>query len=273
MRKILLLTVLLMFVSMSNVFASDEVKVFVRDVTDTRSMSSSRFHLDVNFIGEIAQEAIGITNISIKKAVDDSGRDLRKDSQGNNFRESRGNIIQTRISLESPRRSSQSIEVVSGVVEFYVPKNDKNSNIEVESFMTLLGQPIESDILKENNIELIVLTKDEYQEYNKTQADAKDAGGKMAEGFAQIFGNMFGGSSSDYDLFIAIKDPSKRLIKIQLCDKDGGEIDDQGTSWGTDYIKYRMKNLPDAEAKMIVYIKTSDSLVKKDFTIKNIPLP
>ena len=143
MRHIIFFCIFFMTMSTASLFAADDVRVFVSEVTDKRSTGySSECKVKLNFFGDIIENARGIKSIQLKKAIDNTGRDIQGSKDNTDYEKKRDdeNKIEETISLKNPSRNATAIKELSGEVELYIPKRDKNFIVRVKSFMKHLGE-------------------------------------------------------------------------------------------------------------------------------------
>jgi len=264
-------------------FAADDVRIFVNEVTDNRSTGySSGCNVKLSFFGDIIESARGIKSIQLKKAIDNTGRDIKcsKDKIGYEKKRDDENKIEVPVNLKNPSRNATAIKELSGVAELYIPKRDRDSIVRIKNFMKHLGEPIVSPILKNSKIEVIIFTKEEYEEYKrKKEEEAKDKEAEqikegLSEAFEGFFGGFFGGSTDEKNsLVFLINDPEERFLEFSFLDSEGEQIKTEGCTWTSDYRKYNFSELPPDDAELLIYISTPKSIKKVEFKLTDITLP
>ncbi len=257
------------------------MRLQIGNLVDDRKTGSSFSRLEVELIlsGEIVDQAKDIRGMTVTKAVDNTGQDLMTEDTsqsggGMQYRSERtgekANEIKRDIRLKNPSRAATAIQELSGVAEMHVPGKDPGAKVLVKNFSQSTGKPLLSDALKKAKIEVIVLTKTQYEEKKKAEQEAEEQNG----GGSSFFGDD---SLQDNDLLFQIKDPEKRFVAVELLDSNGQPLQAAGHS-SSSYSESSTHTLSfdralPANAQLAIYIETPASVVKVPFGLNNITLP
>ena len=205
----------------------------------------------------------------VKTAVDDTGCDLvdheKEIKEFNGLNSGQNNWLQ--LKLKNPARKAGTIKELSGEVELYVPKNDPESILSVESFQKVCGKPIEAAVLTEAGIKIIAYTKEQSDAIRAKKVDDPEA-------FEDMSHLSMGAQNA---ITLRIHDPNLKLIGIVFQNADGKKILSNGGGCGfKDNRQLKIctfnSQLPE-NARIVIYIATSKSVIKAPFSLLNVVLP
>jgi hypothetical protein len=228
--------------------------------------------------------------VSLKKAVDESGRDLLPEQKNEeDFRKSSGSGgPDLKISLKNPARGASAIKEVSGDVELFAPSRDPAATVVVDRLVSRMDKSVDSAALKAQKIGVRLVSPKVYRadakkreaemdaemekhkdQINKEAGDDKTAEALMAlvKGFAGMLNEV-----GDYDVILQIQDEQGKILDVEVVGKSG-VIDTRGSmsSGGLKILQFSEK-LP-ADAKLRFLLKTKKSLLSTPFSLTNVPLP
>jgi hypothetical protein len=228
--------------------------------------------------------------VSLKKAVDESGRDLLPEQKNEeDFRKSSGSGgPDLKISLKNPARGASAIKEVSGDVELFAPSRDPAATVVVERLVSRMDKSVDSAALKAQKIGVRLVSPKVYRadakkreaemdaemekhkdQINKEAGDDKTAEALMAlvKGFAGMLNEV-----GDYDVILQIQDEQGKILDVEVVGKSG-VIDTRGSmsSGGLKILQFSEK-LP-ADAKLRFLLKTKKAVLSTPFTLTNVPLP
>jgi len=282
MKKLFLTFLCCLFAAV--VYAED-IRVSVGEVKDTRTTGQffAELELKLKIMGDIMADAKGL-KVRITKAIDDTGRNLLKDEEDKaDFTKPDGyNIGQAEIAvkLKNPARKAAVIKELLGEISIFVPKNDPGATATVTHFMVMTGKPLNNAALKAAQVEVIVLTKNQYDEIKeKKKQEVKEKEGELAKEFGeamvQAFGSLFGGMMEigENSVILSVKDPESKVAAIEFMDKGGKKINSNSSMKMTDVSVFGFENPMPQDAEMTLFIVTPKSLIKTLFTLRDIALP
>jgi hypothetical protein len=228
--------------------------------------------------------------VSLKKAVDESGRDLLPEQKNEeDFRKSSGSGgPDLKISLKNPARGASAIKEVSGDVELFAPSRDPAATVVVDRLVSRMDKSVDSAALKAQKIGVRLVSPKVYRadakkreaemdaemekhkdQINKEAGDDKTAEALMAlvKGFAGMLNEV-----GDYDVILQIQDEQGKILDVEVVGKSG-VIDTRGSmsSGGLKILQFSEK-LP-ADAKLRFLLKTKKAVLSTPFTLTNVPLP
>jgi hypothetical protein len=251
------------------------------EVTDRRRNDGNFSSLEIELkLGGEGLEAVQGARAVVRKAVDDTGRNLLQENrQSNDFQKPSGETPGLKIELKNPARRAGSLKEVSGQVELFVPDRDAASTVKVEKFLSRLDRPIASPALKAAGAQVMVVSRKMYdeekrkdEERRKKEAEGAGIAGAMAQAFGALFSGMFG-EIGENDLLIKVDDENKKVFAIEAADASGKKIDNRGTMQTSGFwiLSYGEKLPPDATLK--IYLMTPKALVSTPFALKDVTLP
>jgi hypothetical protein len=254
MRKWCLFIAAFLLVFVEYASAGEGVRILVSSVKDTRSMDSffSKCEVELNLMGDKISEADAIRVLNLTTAVDDTGRDLinpEEFPQDMEFKSSGRSGVKKTVELNNPSRRAQEIERLAGTLELYSPSVDKDAVLTIDGFMKRTGSVLENEKLKKAGLSILIMTKDQYDEFRKQQEEEqkKDTSknddsekddeqlGAIGKAFADLFKGMFGGFGTQMDgnsLKILVEDPESRLVEMKFQDEQGKDL--QRNWWSGD---------------------------------------
>jgi hypothetical protein len=282
MRRLLLICIIGLFAASG--YASD-VRVSVSEVKDSRTTGQffSEMELKLKVMGDIIADAKGL-KLKITKAFDDTGRNLLKDEEDKTdfTRPDEYNIGQAEvgIKLKNPARKAMVIKELNGEISVLVPKNDPGATAVINNFMTAAGKPLNNEALRAAQVEVIVLTKSQYDEIKeKKKQEVKEKEGALAKEFGeamvQALGSLFGGMMEigENSVILSVKDPGSKVAAIEFMDRDEKKINSNSSMKMADVSVFEFEKPLPQDAQLAIFIVTSGALVKTPFTLRDIALP
>jgi hypothetical protein len=251
------------------------------DVTDRRRNDGSFSNLEIELkLAGDGLEAVQGARAVVRKAVDDTGRNLLQENrQSNDFQKPTGETPALKIELKNPARRAGTLKEVSGQVELFVPERDAASTVRAEKFLSRVDRPIASPALKAAGAQVMVVSRKMYdeekrkdEERRKKEAEGAGIAGAMAQAFGALFSGMFG-EIGENDLLIKVDDENKKVFAIEAADASGKKIENRGTMQTSGFwiLSYGEKLPPDATLK--IYLMTPKALVTAPFALKDVTLP
>ena len=271
--------------------AGQDLRVTAGTIEDRRTTGKffGGLEIELKLTGDDLADAKA-ARVLLKKAVDESGRDLLPEKKGDeDFQKSSGSSgPNLKVNLKNPARGAGAIKEVSGDVELYAPSRDPAATVVVERLTSRMDKPVTSPALKAQNIAVRLVSPNVYRadakkreaemdaEMEKHKEEVKKEAGddKTAEalmGLVKAFSGMMN-DVGDNDVILQIEDEGGKLQDVEVVGKSG-VIDTRGSmsSGGLKILQYSEKLPPDAKLRFL--LKTKKSLLKTPFTLTSVPLP
>lgn len=261
----------------------------VVSIGDVRGGDSSRLEIELE-LPDVPASDVAAARLRVRKAVDDTGRDLLPEEEGKGRLEplqregttgpdNKPVSAVVPMKLRNPARRAKSLTEVSGEIELYVPGRDPNAVAIIPAIGTRTGKQLESPALTASGVRIEMLTEEQLQDEKKRQAekrkeDAKKHGvlGEMLEPLASAFLQAFF-TPGPGDVIFSVEDPEGRLVQMTLRDASGvdqttGRMQQQGLT-----VLSSSRRGPGPDWSLEVCLKTPKSQVLRSFTLKGVPLP
>jgi len=271
--------------------AGQDLRVTAGTIEDRRTTGKffGGLEIELKLTGDDLADAKA-ARVLLKKAVDESGRDLLPEKKGDeDFQKSSGSSgPNLKVNLKNPARGAGAIKEVSGDVELYAPSRDPAATVVVERLTSRMDKPVASPALKAQKIAVRLVSPNVYRadakkreaemdaEMEKHKDEVKKEAGddKTAEalmGLVKAFSGMMN-DVGDNDVILQIEDEGGKLQDVEVVGKSG-VIDTRGSmsSGGLKILQYSEKLPPDAKLRFL--LKTKKSLLKTPFTLTSVPLP
>jgi hypothetical protein len=271
--------------------AGQDLRVTAGTIEDRRTTGKffGGLEIELKLTGDDLADAKA-ARVLLKKAVDESGRDLLPEKRGDeDFQKSSGSSgPNLKVNLKNPARGAGAIKEVSGDVELYAPSRDPAATVVVERLTSRMDKPVASPALKAQKIAVRLVSPNVYRadakkreaemdaEMEKHKDEVKKEAGddKTAEalmGLVKAFSGMMN-DVGDNDVILQIEDEGGKLQDVEVVGKSG-VIDTRGSmsSGGLKILQYSEKLPPDAKLRFL--LKTKKSLLKTPFTLTSVPLP
>lgn len=226
--------------------------------------------------------------ILLKKAVDETGRDLLPEKKPDEDFKSVGSS-ELKLSLKNPARGASQIKEIAGEVQLFVPTRDPAAVVTVDRLLSRMDKPIDPPGLKAQKISVRLVSPKAHraaakkreaefekemekhrEEMKKEAGDDKTAEALMAlvKGFSGMMNEV-----GDNDVILEIEDEQKKLLDVSVVRANGETIDTRGSmsSGGLKILQFGEKLPPDAKLKFL--LQTRKSIVSAPFTLANVPLP
>ena len=257
------------------------VTVTAGDITDRRRNDNlfTGLEVELKLAGEAAGGVRGARAV-VQKAVDDTGRNLLKESEKTpDFEKSSGDAPPAlKLDLRNPARRATKIQA-SGQVELFLPARDSASTAKVDKFQAGMDRPITAAPLKAAGAEVTVVSRKTYDaekkkddERKKKEAESAGIAGAMVSVFSGLFEGLWG-DIGENDVLIKVDDKAKKVFGVDVFDAAEKKIDDNGSmSVGSFRILKFAEKLP-ADASLRIYLMTPKSLVTAPFSLKDVALP
>ena len=281
----------LALLALSGLAAGQDLRVTAGTIEDRRTTGKffGGLEIELKLTGDDLADARA-ARVLLKKAVDESGRDLLPEKKGDeDFQKSSGSSgPDLKVNLKNPARVAVAIKEVSGDVELYAPSRDPAATVVVERLTSRMDKPVVSTALKAQKIAVRLVSPNVYRadakkreaemdaEMEKHKEEVKKEAGddKTAEalmGLVKAFSGMMN-DVGDNDVILQIEDEGGKLQDVEVVGKSG-VIDTRGSmsSGGLKILQYSEKLPPDAKLRFL--LKTKKSLLKTPFTLTNVPLP
>jgi hypothetical protein len=269
--------------------AAQDLRVSAGTIEDRRT--TGRFfaglEIELKLTGDDLADAKS-ARILVKKAVDETGRDLLPERKADEDFKSIGSS-ELKLSLKNPARGASAVKGIAGEVQLFVPTRDPAAVVTIDRVLSRMDKPIDSPGLKVQQIAVRVVSpkvhraaaKKREAEFEKEVEKHKDemkkeAGDdKTAEALIALVKGFSGmmNEVSDNDLILEIEDEHKRILDVSVVGPKGDTIDTRGSmsSGGLRIFQFSEK-LP-AEAKLKLLLQTRKSIVSAPFSLTNVPLP
>lgn len=260
------------------------IRASVGEVTDNRTTGSfnSECKIELKFTGDAAADASTVRKVTVKKAVDELGRDLipkeSDDSWSSSSSGHHGGALKYDLKLRNPSRNAAVIKLVEGEVELFNPTPANGGVLVLKDILKHPAEPVQNPVLKKFGIELMYLTKESYEAKKKQlEQQQKDASGDALSGaFGDLFKGMFGGmmsSDSKNSLKLYIKDPQKRVVEVEFQDANGKALK-RRSSWTSNEMRsLDFDAAPPADTQLLIQLATPEATQTFPFKVENIPLP
>jgi hypothetical protein len=278
MRTRIYTKLILLIFTLQLIISAQDIKIKVGEVKDSRTTGEffAGLEIELKFFGDDLDNAKSMRCI-ITKAIDETERNLIKEEEEPQFtdadKDNPGRMDIT-IKLKNPSRKSLTVKELAGEVEMYIPKNDPNAIVTLKNFTSQPGKSVVHNGLKENNIKLSILTTDQYESIKKKQKSEADTSGILGQ-MVSALSNLFGGFSEPgkNSIILQLTDPEARIINFDFMDQSGKIINSQGSTSSGDIHVYDFEKLMPKNAQLKLYLKTSSSIKKVPFILKDIDLP
>lgn len=278
MKRIMIVTFLLL----SGVAAyGADILVSPGDVTDSRTTGKffAKLEVKLKVMGDMIADAKGL-KVKITRAVDDTGRNLIKDAQDSkDFTkpDDQGGQAELTVELKNPSRKASVIRELSGEVTVYAPGNDPKATATIRKFMTMTGKPLSDPGLSAAQVEITVMTKEQFEKIKAAQEkEVKDQASKeFGQAIAQAFGSLFGGfmDVNENSVILSVKDPQSRVVGIEFFTETGEQVRNNGSmSMGSERVYQFDRPMPE-NARMLIFLITPKALIKAPVTLRDIALP
>ena len=268
--------------------ASNDVHVTVDNVTDMRSSRNMtpRCSLQLIFSGGDVADAYGIREIRITTAVDDTGHDLRVDSeqekahrriyqsngftyQGNAFTPQTGRSVE----LVSPARDAHSIKLLEGEADFLFPTPENGGLVIAKNFLTHPGEPLNDPLLKKWNVNITYSGKDGSEiNTNDTPPRAVPAVPMLPTQMPRRL-PFRRDSGQGIGLRFSVDDPDHRLADMVFMDAYGRQVWAGLNTFGDSSRAYQFQKEIPSTLRLYIYLAAPDAIKTVPFTIENIELP
>lgn len=121
-------------------------------------------------MGDVLADATSLRCV-VDKAVDDTGKDVRNKfvTRFEDCRSNQENIATFFLHLGKPAPKALFVKEFSGTAEIFVPNRDASSRIVLDEFRAYAGKPLQAPALKTTNLEIVILTKKQYDDRKKQE--------------------------------------------------------------------------------------------------------
>jgi len=267
---------------------TNDIRVVVDNVMDMRATGNSlpRCQVQLSFSGADVADAFEIHDVRIMAAVDDTGRDLRVDSEQEKARRrlfpsnaytSPGNAYAPQtahtVELVSPARDARTIKVLEGEADLLFPTPENGGLVIIKNFMAHPGDAFSDPLLKRSNVTIAYLGKEgsEANTSNKTvQAIPALPPGPTQMPRRIPFGKRPGPGKG---LQFSVDDPDHRLADMVFMDSYGRQIWVGMSSVGNGSRTYQFQSEISSNLQLRVYLATPEAIKTVPFKIENIALP
>ena len=267
--------------------ASNDVQVTVESVSDMRSTGNSapRCNVQLRFSGGNVADAYGIRNVRVTSAVDDTGRDLRVDSEQERVRMrfSQGSMYAPQwngfaqqsthaVELMSPSRNAHSIKILEGEAELLFPTPENGGLIVMKDFLSHPGEALSDPSLKKSNVTITYVGKD--GDETNTSIRTLHGDSSVPQDPSQMPRRLpFRRSGQMKGLQFSIDDPDHRLVDMVFVDAYGRQVGGGMNSFGPNSRTYQFQNELPSNLQLHIFLAAPDAIKTVPFKIENIDLP
>jgi hypothetical protein len=261
--------------------------VKVTSVVDRRRNDGFFNRLEVVLeLSDLKAADVAAARAVAKVAVDDTGKSLVNEKEEASFESAGGGFFgggaeaaaTTRLSLKNPARKASALREVSGEVEVLIPSRDPTSVAVIDGFLAKSGTFLAHPSLKANQVELAVVTREQWEDEKKRAAErkgqeAKKQGlvGEMLDGIVEAFTSAFATPDEDA-VILKVKDPLSRIHEMKLV--DGGEAKPTMRQGRDEYVFLSAFGVePGPQTGLRVFLKTPKSFQKIAFRLTDLALP
>jgi hypothetical protein len=268
---------------------AQDLRVSAGTIEDRRTTGRffASLEIELKLTGDDLSDAKS-ARILLKKAVDETGRNLLPDSKPDQDFKSI-NSSELKLSLKNPARGAAAVKEIAGQIELFVPARDPAATVTVDRVLSRMDKAVDSPALKSQKIALRVVSPNAHraaakkrdaelekemakhkEEMKKEAGDDKTAEALMAlvKGFSGMMNEV-----GDNDLILEIEDPDKKVLDVSVVGPKGDTIDTNGSmSSGSLRILQFHEKLP-ADAKLRLLLQTRKSIVSAPFSLTSVPLP
>jgi hypothetical protein len=284
-------TLLFLLVFSCRYVSSQEIKILVEDVREERrsgfNKSRSLLELQIRVNGINVDDFNQIRILNITKAIDDKGNSLKrlKDLLYDGKFKSDNKLS---IRLEAPSRESTKLELLEGVIECFVPSENKNSKVVINNLLekynqNLLQMVSNSKLTLINRERLRNLKEKDSEEYNKKIEEIKKIGdlGEEAETNLDRFKSLF----DDFSKFDDLKDKKSlafyfegdrdEIVDIIVYNDTGQKMNTGSTRYGSKKMKMivKLRKEPQINWRIEILLRNKESVKELKFSVADIFLP
>ena len=267
-----------------------DARVMFTEVKDTRTTGQFfvKCEVELKIMGRAVAKAMGVRDVKVTYAVDDTGVILVNKEEDNTpsfFRPNDGGSSLTHsVSLKNPARSAKYIQTLKGTIFLFSPTPENGGMVDAGTFMETPGKSLGEDKLKEHGVTVQYITPEileqkKAQEKKKARAqmdkEMEKLGEEMGQAMLQMFEGMFGGMMGDdkNSIRLWVKDPNKRVVDIQFVDARGEVLNSSSRSNMGELRQVGFKQLPPPTTRLRVLLATDQAVHPVKFSLNEIPLP
>ena len=269
---------------------ADDAKITVERITDSRyspadfGTSQLTVGLDIEAPAVAAARAI---RGDVTSAKDDTGRQLSQTEKRDKWRElsvkSGPNKTRATVFLnaDSPTRAARTLREVKGRVELYLPERDAKSIVTVAEIGQQAGQTLDDATLQTAELKITFLDKAQIERLQTELVEPIDD--PKIRPALQLFARGLGramaaeiikdGQPNPKTPVLRIEDPQRRLVEIAFETAQGEPLEDTGSIGFKNNRVYQFDQPLPADARLKIYVATSQSVVAVPFELKEIALP
>ena len=265
------------------------IDVSISQINDRRTSSFfSQLDITVQLKG-VAEADLSAARITIRKAVDDTGRDLVDPEAGEpGFESTSSGYFKEKdattpasvsIKLKNPAREAVVVKEVRGEIELYMPDKDKDAVAVIPKFQSLAGKPVSNKALKASGIEVSVIGK-AHLDAEKAKASKARAAELKAEGaddetlkwMISSFEDSFY-TPGEGEIALRIKDPNTRIHEYAFIDGAGEPQRVYGREQDGLTILSTYGAAPDASWGLRISLRTPKTMARHTFALTDVELP
>jgi hypothetical protein len=265
------------------------VGVTLAEINDHRAESFARVRLSFVVPDLVASEVRG-QRVLLKEAKDDSGASLVPEGAADaKMEENRGALaigagkepVTFDVELKSPARSSKSLRIVTGEVELYAPGRDPGSAVTIPKFASQDGRPLSAPVLSANGIVITILGKNGLAAERKAAGAAarkaalaaKDSAEEVREKVASAEKEFLWNYDPRYHTVLKVKDPKNRVGSYSFVDPQGKEEPASSMLFSGYMFLTHGPDEAGPEWGLRIQLKTPKNLLRRPFSLKDVPLP
>lgn len=231
--------------------------------------------VQLQFSGALAADACTLSSVQIKRASDDTGKDLlqtRRSYLGlNSPYRSRSEWYQP-VELKCPANSARMIQHLEGEVDLALPTTENGGRFTIENFMARPGEFLRNARLEQFGIKLTYHTLESYNDWQrahpKPYVDSEDL--RAEKCFQGIYGSPE--DPPRKSVGIAVDDPRQKLLGLAFEQPDGTCLQAQRSSSGSVYC-YEFDAVPPRDLTLVVLVAAPGVIRTERFSVENIWLP
>jgi hypothetical protein len=252
------------------------VGIVLSGITDHRTMGvGSRCTISVSIFGDDIDGESAVQDIVLRKAVDDTGRDLLlpdrwTEPAGATAPSAMG--IQEQFQIRSPARRATSIREIDGSIQLFNPTQRNGAVLDIKGFERTAPGPIARPELKRYGIDVCWYTRETFAKFGPGLEAVSE--GEASRADLMMIRALLGQSArgrAPYRTVFSIQDPQRRVMSLSLKSADGGS--------SVKVVKFGRLEFADSQqpltedAVLELYLATPEALKVRQFKITNIPLP
>jgi len=272
----LILSTLLALTTVCAAQSSNDVKVSYGEITDTRTTAerSSVLQIKLKLIGEAVRGAQQVKT-EVSRAVDDTGKDLLEPQVAfrvTHLYDPPAEQAEATIQLRNPVRRAVAVKELEGEIIAFVARNDSAATVSIDHFISQTGETLTNEALQSADIEIKVLTREQFDAINKQEMDARQSMSSGILGRPLPFHSRYP-QVGDNGVVLKIADPKSKVVAIEFVDASGQTVRPRMTVGSEELRIFDFSQKPSIEMGLKVLLSTPKSMIHIPFNFTDIPLP